>query len=172
MLIRYRHHFLTQRLLCLRDRHGSSELQLRRQLLFACHHVSHDPYLLLQPQSPKAIDIWTPLYPINSEFPLTPHSYRYDVGEDGTFNNRKTFAYASLGIPDGIHCDTNGNVYSGVGDGVHVWNEAGTLLGKIYLGRFAANFRFAGKGRMVIAAQTELYYVTLAAEGADPEDQF
>jgi sugar lactone lactonase YvrE len=64
-----------------------------------------------------------------------------------------TFAYASPGIPDGIHCDTNGNVYSGVGDGVHVWNTAGKLLGKIYLGRFAANFRFAGEGRMIVSHQ-------------------
>lgn len=98
--------------------------------------------------------------------------YRYKVEDDGTFSSRKTFAYVSPGIPDGVHCDTNGNVYSGAGDGVQVWNPSGTLLGKIYLGRSAANFRFAGKGRMIIAAQTELYYATLAAEGADPEDQF
>jgi gluconolactonase len=69
------------------------------------------------------------------------------------FSNRMTFAYASPGIPDGIHCDTNGNVYSGVGDGVHVWNTAGKLLGKIYLGRFAANFRFAGEGRMIVSGE-------------------
>jgi gluconolactonase len=55
---------------------------------------------------------------------------------------------------------------------VQVWNPAGTLIGKIYLGRFAANFRFAGKGRMVICAQTQLFYVTLAAKGADPKGEF
>jgi gluconolactonase len=99
-------------------------------------------------------------------------SYRYNVEEDGTFSGRKTFAYVSPGIPDGVHCDTKGNVYSGAGDGVQVWNPSGTLIGKIYLGRFAANFRFAGQGRMVIAAQTELFYATLAAAGSDPEDQF
>lgn len=72
-----------------------------------------------------------------------------------------------------MHCDTHGNVYAGVGDGVQVWNEEGELLGKIYLGRFAANFRFVGGGRMVVAAQTELYFVTLGgAEGADPADQY
>jgi len=99
-------------------------------------------------------------------------SYRYSVEDDGTFSNRKLFAFTSPGIPDGVHCDTEGNVYSGVGDGVHVWNPAGKLIGKIFLGKFAANFRFVGAGRMVIAAQTELYYATLAAQGADPEDQF
>ncbi|KAK4946064.1 hypothetical protein LTR10_014866 [Elasticomyces elasticus] len=91
--------------------------------------------------------------------------YRFTVEQDGTFSNRKLFTYASPGIPDGIHCDTNGNVYSGVGDGVHVWNPSGTLLGKIFLGTTSANFNFAGKGRMVICAETQLYYATLAAEG-------
>lgn len=66
----------------------------------------------------------------------------------------------------GIHCDTRGNVYAGCGDGVQVWNPSGKLLGKIYLGMGAANFNFAGKGRMVICAETALYYVTLAAEGS------
>ncbi|KAL2415640.1 hypothetical protein ABEF95_004561 [Exophiala dermatitidis] len=92
--------------------------------------------------------------------------YRYTVEADGTFSNRKLFTYVSPGIPDGIHCDTNGNVYSGVGDGVHVWDPSGKLLGKIFLGITSANFNFAGKGRMVICAETQLYYATLAAEGS------
>ncbi|ETI29571.1 hypothetical protein G647_02024 [Cladophialophora carrionii CBS 160.54] len=92
--------------------------------------------------------------------------YQYTVLEDGTWSNRKLFSYVSPGIPDGVHCDTDGNVYSGVGDGVVVYNPSGTLLGKIFLGTTSANFNFAGKGRMVICAETELYYATLAAEGA------
>ncbi|OCT44023.1 hypothetical protein CLCR_00091 [Cladophialophora carrionii] len=93
-------------------------------------------------------------------------SFQYTVLEDGTWSNRKLFSYVSPGIPDGVHCDTDGNVYSGVGDGVVVYNPSGTLLGKIFLGTTSANFNFAGKGRMVICAETELYYATLAAEGA------
>ncbi|EXJ59593.1 gluconolactonase [Cladophialophora yegresii CBS 114405] len=92
--------------------------------------------------------------------------YQYTVLEDGTWSNRKLFSYVSPGIPDGVHCDTNGNVYSGIGDGVVVYNPSGKLLGKIFLGTTSANFNFAGKGRMVICAETELYYATLAAEGA------
>jgi gluconolactonase len=69
-----------------------------------------------------------------------------------------------------VHCDCDGNVYAGCGDGVQVWNPSGKLIGKIYLGITSANFRFAGKGRMVIAAETELYYATLAASGSDPLD--
>ncbi|KLU83908.1 levo-lactonase [Magnaporthiopsis poae ATCC 64411] len=92
--------------------------------------------------------------------------YRFEVADDGTFNNRRTFAYVSAGIPDGIHCDTKGNVYTGCGDGVHVFNPSGKLIGKIFLGTGVANFNFAGKGRMVICAETQLYYATIGAEGA------
>ncbi|KAI0009966.1 D-lactonohydrolase [Xylariaceae sp. FL0662B] len=93
--------------------------------------------------------------------------YRFDVQEDGTWDNRKLFAYTDAGIPDGIHVDSNGNVYSGCGDGVHVWNPSGKLIGKIYLGGVSANFNFAGDGRMVICAEENLYYATLAASGGD-----
>ena len=102
-------------------------------------------------------------YAYNFSAPAT--IYRFTVESDGTFANRKTFAYPSPGIADGVHCDTKGNVYAGLGDGVHVFNPSGVLLGKIFLGQTSANFAFAGKGRMVIAAETELFYVTLAAAG-------
>ncbi|KAH6887108.1 lactonohydrolase [Thelonectria olida] len=91
--------------------------------------------------------------------------YRFDVKKDGTWENRKTFAYVPAGVPDGVHCDSKGYVYAGCGDGVHVWNPSGKLIGKIYTGTTAANFQFAGKGRMVITGQTKLFYVTLAASG-------
>ncbi|KAK1969555.1 D-lactonohydrolase [Colletotrichum sublineola] len=91
--------------------------------------------------------------------------YRFDVKEDGTWENRKTFAHAHSGLPDGVHTDTKGNVYAGCFDGVHVWNPSGKLIGKIYTGAVAANFQFAGEGRMVITGQTKLFYATLAASG-------
>ncbi|OTB20072.1 hypothetical protein K445DRAFT_52357 [Daldinia sp. EC12] len=91
--------------------------------------------------------------------------YRFDVQEDGTWDNRKLFAYVDTGVPDGIHCDSNGNVYSGCGDGVQVWNPSGKLIGKIFLGKTSANFNFAGDGRMVILAEEDLYYATLGASG-------
>ncbi|GFZ42317.1 hypothetical protein JCM24511_00031 [Saitozyma sp. JCM 24511] len=96
--------------------------------------------------------------------------YQYDVELDGTWSNRKLFAFVDSGVPDGVHCDAAGNVYAGCGDGVTAWNASGKLLGKIYLGEVAANFQFAGKGRMVICAETKLYYATLAASGAPITD--
>ncbi|KAI1815465.1 lactonohydrolase [Poronia punctata] len=98
---------------------------------------------------------------VNATGPAT--IYRYDVSDDGTWNNRQTFAYVSSGIPDGLHIDTKGRIYAGCGDGVNVWNPAGTLLGKIFIGETSANFNFAGEGGLVIAAETNLYYAKLAS---------
>jgi gluconolactonase len=92
-------------------------------------------------------------------------SYRFDVLADGSFANRRTFAYNPTNIPDGVHTDSKGNVYAGVGDGVHVWNPSGKLIGKIYIGRTAANFMFMGGSRMIILGGTQLYYVTIKAQG-------
>ncbi|KAH7215674.1 hypothetical protein DER44DRAFT_856291 [Fusarium oxysporum] len=69
--------------------------------------------------------------------------YSFDVNQDGTLQNRKTFAYVASFIPDGVHTDSKGRVYAGCGDGVHVWNPSGKLIGKIYTGTVAANFQFA-----------------------------
>jgi len=55
----------------------------------------------------------------NATLPAT--IYRYDITADGKrLHNRQVFAYSDNGFPDGIHTDTMGNVYSGVGDGIHV----------------------------------------------------
>jgi gluconolactonase len=66
----------------------------------------------------------------------------------------------------GVHTDSKGRVYTGTGDGVWVYNTSGKLIGKIYTGLTAANFKFVGDGRMVITGQTKLFYATLAASGA------
>ena len=67
---------------------------------------------------------------------LTDYSYAFDViyrhGEP-FLANRRLFAYADSGIPDGIKCDTAGNVYSGCPDGINVWSPGGVLLGKIVI---------------------------------------
>lgn len=70
------------------------------------------------------------------------------------------------GVPDGIKSDTNGNIYSGCGDGVHVWNAQGVLLGKIKapVGGIG-NLVFCGKGRLVFHSGERLYLAHIAAEG-------
>ena len=92
--------------------------------------------------------------------------YVYDVVDYGTgLANRRTFAFCDTGVPDGIKCDENGYVYSGCGDGVHVWDKKGTLVGKIITGTTVANFCFA-KGGMWLFGEEELWFCELGAKGA------
>ncbi|KAI0079471.1 D-lactonohydrolase-like protein [Panus rudis PR-1116 ss-1] len=92
--------------------------------------------------------------------------YAFDVDpKTQAFKNRRVFAYIDTGFPDGIQLDSKGNVYSGTGDGVQVWNSEGTLLGKFFTGTITANMVFAGKGRLIILSVTEIFFAEIAAEG-------
>ncbi len=98
------------------------------------------------------------------------------------FQNRRVFAYVDTGVADGIQLDAKGNVYSGCGDGVHVrilsssllsstngvvkvWDPTGKLLGKFFIQTTSANLIFAGKGRLMILAETQIFLAQIAAEG-------
>lgn len=75
--------------------------------------------------------------------------------------NRRVFAMADTGIPDGIKCDTNGNVYSGCGDGVNVWSPGGVLLGKILIEGGVANFCFGRDGEVFMLNENKLWRTQL-----------
>jgi gluconolactonase len=77
-------------------------------------------------------------------------------------SNRRVFAFAAVGIPDGIKCDVYGNVYSGCGDGVEVWNTAGTLIGRIMVPEGVANFCFGKEGEMFLCAEQKLWRLQMA----------
>ena len=72
------------------------------------------------------------------------------------------------GIPDGIKCDTIGNVYSGCGDGVSVWSPGAILLGKIKIPGGVANFCFGRPGEMFLLNETKFWVVNVSQhiEGA------
>lgn len=78
--------------------------------------------------------------------------------------NRRVFAYADSGAPDGIKCDILGNVYAGCGDGINVWNSGGALVGKIQIEGGVANFCFGKSGEMWVFGETKLWRVKLADE--------
>lgn len=44
-----------------------------------------------------------------SNYTLPATVYSFDVDDDGTWSNRKVFAFIDNGLPDGVHADTNGN---------------------------------------------------------------
>jgi gluconolactonase len=68
---------------------------------------------------------------------------------------------ADTGIPDGIKCDMEGNVYSGCGDGINVWSPGGVLIGKILVQGGAANFCFGRSGEIFILNENRLWRAQL-----------
>lgn len=83
-------------------------------------------------------------------------------GDQPFLTNRRLFAMADNGVPDGIKCDQFGNVYSGCGDGIHVWSPGGVLLGKILIPGGVANFCFARRGRILALNETRMWEISLA----------
>ncbi|KAI8680758.1 SGL domain-containing protein [Fusarium sp. Ph1] len=75
--------------------------------------------------------------------------------------NRRLFALADTGIPDGVKCDTLGNVYSGCGDGINTWSPGGVLLGKIIIPGGVANFCFGSEGQLFALNEHRLWRVQL-----------
>ncbi|KAE9968530.1 hypothetical protein BLS_005790 [Venturia inaequalis] len=97
--------------------------------------------------------------------------FAYDVVKKKHLRNRRVFAYIHLGIPDGVHTDTKGNVYAGVGDGVSVWNPDGVLLGKFKVDGGAANFAFV-PGGIIIFNEYRLFLAKIAAVGREVARDF
>ena len=91
--------------------------------------------------------------------------YAFDITEiscSAFLTNRRVFAFAAFGFPDGIKCDIYGNVYSGCGDGVEVWNPAGSLIGRILVPGGVASFCFGRDGEMFLCAEQRLWRLQLA----------
>ena len=98
----------------------------------------------------------------------TPKIVAYPVASDGKSLGEGTlFAESDNGLFDGFRVDTNGNVWSSAGDGVHVFNADGKLLGKILTGETVANVVFGGpkRNRLYICATTTLRSIYVNAQG-------
>lgn len=95
------------------------------------------------------------------------HIYAFDVlsmhGEPALVN-RRLFAYAPGRFPDGIKCDTQGNVYSGCGDGINVWDVKGDLLGVIAISGGVANFCFGERGCLYACNEKMFWKIRLNQE--------
>lgn len=60
--------------------------------------------------------------------------FAFDLLEvDGGYfaTGTRVFAESDFGFSDGFKVDSMGNLFASTGDGVSVWNSAGTLIGKI-----------------------------------------
>ncbi|KAH3913916.1 hypothetical protein HBH56_096020 [Parastagonospora nodorum] len=93
------------------------------------------------------------------------HIYAFDViirSGQPFLANRRLFAMADVGVPDGIKCDKAGNVYSGCGDGLNIWSAGGVLLAKILLDGGVANFCFGRDGQVFLMNESWLWRLQLA----------
>jgi len=98
----------------------------------------------------------------------------FDVSADGrSLSGGRVFLDCGAGIPDGMRCDTEGNLWCGWGggeglDGVAIYNPDAELLGRILLPERCANLCFGGakRNRLFMAASQSLYSIYVNAQGA------
>jgi len=97
----------------------------------------------------------------------------FDVVAGKRLANRRVLIDAGPGTPDGLRCDTEGNLWCGWGmgaeglDGVQVFNPEGRLIGRIDLPERCANVCFGGvhRNRLFMAASTSLYALYVNVQG-------
>jgi gluconolactonase len=96
------------------------------------------------------------------------HMRVLDVQADGSLSGGGEFAKCTVGAFDGFRLDSDGRIWSSAGDGVHVLDPDGTLIGKVHVPETVANVVFGGpKGnRLYICGTTSLYAVLLPVTGA------
>lgn len=95
------------------------------------------------------------------------HIRVYDM-VDGRPANGRLFHTIAPGCADGIRLDTEGNLWSSAGDGVHCIAPDGRRLGRILVPERVSNICFGGraKNRLFITATTSVYSVVLNRKGA------
>ncbi|WP_298972736.1 SMP-30/gluconolactonase/LRE family protein [uncultured Roseobacter sp.] len=78
-------------------------------------------------------------------------------------------ASIDTGLPDGMRCDAQGNLWSSAADGVHCFAPDGTLLGKIRVPQVVSNLCFGGPDgyRMFITATSGVYRIFVDVKGAE-----
>lgn len=102
------------------------------------------------------------------------HILAFDVtdGGSGLVNKRVLIDAGPNGTPDGMRCDSTGNIWAGWGmtaelDGVRIFNPAGTPIGHIHLPERCANVCFGGRyrNRLFMAASHSLYALYVDVQG-------
>lgn len=95
------------------------------------------------------------------------HILAFDMAA-GRPGKERLFHRITPGCADGIRMDTDGNLWSSAGDGVHCIAPDGTLMGRILVPETVSNLCFGGraKHRLFITATTGVYAVVLNRRGA------
>jgi gluconolactonase len=79
----------------------------------------------------------------------------------------RLFHKVDAGCSDGMRMDSEGNLWTSAGDGVHCIAPDGTVLGKILVPEVVSNLCFGGRARnrLFITATTSLYSIVLNRQG-------
>lgn len=95
------------------------------------------------------------------------HIRVFDVSADNSLSGGDVFHVVDNGVSDGFRLDTDGNIWTSAGDGVHCINSSGTLIGKILVPEVVSNVCFGGraKHRLFMTAMNSLYSIVLNREG-------
>lgn len=98
------------------------------------------------------------------------HIKVFDVAGDGTLGAARVFTDDVTGKYDGFRLDRDGRIWAAGGDGVHCYDPAGRLIGKVRCPEPVANVEFGGQKRNIlfICATTSVYSVRLPVTGAPP----
>ncbi len=96
------------------------------------------------------------------------HIRVFDVIGGPKLARGRVFAEISPGLADGFRLDTDGNVWTSAGDGVHCFSPRGELLGKVLVPEVVSNVCFGGpkRNRLFITATTSLYAAYVCQVGA------
>jgi len=104
-----------------------------------------------------------------THFPdCAPKIRKYPVLADGaSLGPGEDFVYSDAGLFDGFRLDTEGNIWTSAGDGVHCFAPDGILLGKILTDEVVANVCFGGRerNRLFICATSTLRSIHVNARG-------
>ena len=96
------------------------------------------------------------------------HIRKLEVKADGaSLGKSSVFAECTAGLFDGFRVDEAGRIWTSAGDGVHVYDKDGTMIGKIRIPELVANVCFGGprRNRLFICGTTSLYSAYLAIRG-------
>jgi gluconolactonase len=98
------------------------------------------------------------------------HIRSFPLHSDGSLGEGSLFAELTgdgAGVPDGMRCDTAGNLYCTGPGGIHVVDPAGNTLGVIRIPEIVANLAFGGDDyRQVFAtASTSIYRFSVKVPG-------
>ena len=97
------------------------------------------------------------------------HMRRHSIGADGkTLGAGEVFAISTAGFFDGFRIDTGNRIWTSAIDGIHCYDGAGTLIGKILIPEIVSNVCFGGLrgNRLFITATTSLYAIYLNVNGS------